>query len=86
MQIIKGANIMRTTFTLDDDLFMAVKGLASAQKRKMSDVFCSLIRQALAPKAAAPASVRNGVPLLPVRSDAGLVTPELVNQLRDELP
>jgi len=45
----------------------------------------ALARQALRPSAV-PTEPRNGVPLLPVRPDAVTVTPELVNQLRDELP
>jgi hypothetical protein len=75
---------MRTTLTIDDDVLAAVKGLASRQHRSIGEVLSSLARRALQPDVP-PSNVRNGVPLLPVRSGVGQVTPELVNQLRDEL-
>jgi hypothetical protein len=40
----------------------------------------------LARAAQSPRAERNGIPLLPSRRDATPVTPELVQQLRDELP
>ncbi|WP_039907266.1 hypothetical protein [Candidatus Regiella insecticola] len=74
---------MRTTLAIDDDILAAAKGLAARQNKSLGAVISSLARQALHvpshPK-------RNGIPLLLVRSDGMLVTPELVNQLRDELP
>jgi len=63
---------MRTTLSIDDDVLAAAKGLA-------------LARQALQPVAPSGAT-RNGVPLLTPRPGAAPVTPELINQLRDELP
>lgn len=44
-----------------------------------------VLATALRPNAPDSAT-RNGVPLLPMRVGAMPVTPELVNQLRDELP
>ena len=76
---------MRTTLTIDDDVLTAAKGLASRQNKSVGEVISALSRQALKP-AATPPRVRNGVPLLATRAGAGPVTPELVNQLRDELP
>ena len=76
---------MRTTLSIDDDVLAAAKGLASAQHRSVGNILSSLARQALRP--VAPSSnTRNGVPLLTSRTGAAPVTPELVNQLRDELP
>ena len=51
----------------------------------LPNICSALSRQALRPKSAV-AKVRNGVPLLAVRAGSMPVTPELVNQLRDELP
>ena len=75
---------MRTTLAIDDDVFSAVKNLASVRRQSVGSILSALARQAL--KANPPAlHVRNGVPLLPVRSTDKTVTPELVKQLQDEL-
>ncbi|MEO8385502.1 MAG: CopG family transcriptional regulator [Betaproteobacteria bacterium] len=76
---------MRTTLTIDDDVLAAAKALATMQNKSVGEVISALTRQALRPNAQKSKS-RNGVPLLPVRAGAVAVTPELVNQLRDELP
>lgn len=75
---------MRTTLAIDDDVLAAVKGLAARQHKSIGEVISTLARQALRPASAAR-ETRNGIALLPVRPDAVPVTPELVNQLRDEL-
>ncbi len=75
---------MRTTLSIDDDVLAAAKGLAAVQHRSVGEVLSALARQALKP-ATGGGNERNGVPLLVPRSGT-VVTPELVNQLRDELP
>ena len=80
-----GAGKMRTTLTIDDDVLAAAKGLAAQQNKSIGEVISALTRQALKPTNTRR-QIRNGVPLLAVRPGAGPVTPELVNQLRDELP
>lgn len=74
---------MRTTIAIDDDVLATAKGLAARQRKTLGEVISALARQALRPTAS-HGETRNGVPLLPVRGDAVPVTPELVNQLRDE--
>lgn len=76
---------MRTTLAIDDDVLAAAKGLAARQHKSVGEVISFLARQALRPETSS-GNTRNGIPLLPVRADATPVTPELVNQLRDELP
>ena len=77
---------MRTTLVIDDDVLIAAKGLALRQRKTIGEVVSALARQALRPDVSnSPPSTRNGIPLLPVRSDATPVTPELVAQLLDEL-
>lgn len=76
---------MRTTLTIDDDVLAAARGLAARQHKTVGEVISALARQALKPSTA-NRKMRNGVPLLLVRSGAPAVTPELVNHLRDELP
>lgn len=75
---------MRTTLAIDDDVLMAAKSLAEHQRKSLGEVISTLARQALRPETVG-AVMRNGVPLLPRRSDGTPVTLELVNQLRDEL-
>ncbi len=77
---------MRTTLAIDDDVLAAAKGLAARERRPVGEVISDLARQALRRDGPVAATERNGVPLLPGRTGAPLVTPELVNELRDELP
>jgi hypothetical protein len=75
---------MRTTLDIDQDVLLAAKELARQRGVSMGKVLSELAREALTKKAAT--STRNGVPLFPIRPDAGVVTLELVNELRDEMP
>jgi hypothetical protein len=75
---------MRTTLTIDDDVLAAARGLAERDRRPIGAVISALARQALQ-RPPAPASLRNGVPLLPVQPGATPATLEHVNRLRDEL-
>jgi hypothetical protein len=76
---------MRTTLSIDDDVLAAARALAARQQKTIGEVITSLARQALQPKVVR-AATRNGIPLLPARHGVPSVTPEIVNQLRDELP
>jgi hypothetical protein len=76
---------MRTTLSIDDDVLTVAKAMASLQRKSVGEVISTLTRQALRPSQPS-GNTRNGVPLLAVRPGATPVTPELVNQLRDELP
>ena len=75
---------MRTTLAIDDDVLAAAKGLAEREHKSVGEVISELARQALRPPVSVGA-MRNGVPLLPIKRGAMPATPELVNQLRDEL-
>ncbi|UJB64285.1 ribbon-helix-helix protein, CopG family [Acidovorax sp. YS12] len=84
---------MRTTLTIDDDVLATARHHAQREHKSVGEVISALARQALLMQKAqgglaAPARSRNGIPLLavPAGKDAAVVTPELVNQLRDELP
>lgn len=76
---------MRTTIAIDDDVLAAAKGLAARERKSLGEVISALARQALQ-RPAAPAGLRNGVPLLPVQPGATPATLAQVNRLRDELP
>jgi hypothetical protein len=73
---------MRTTLDIDDDVLFAAKELAKRKGMSMGKALSDLARRALSRPAETP--VRNGVPLFPRHPEAGVVTLELVNQLRDE--
>lgn len=80
---MRDAAFMRTTLDIDEDVLETAKELAAKRGTTSGRVLSDLACRALAPRDRA-ASKRNGVPMLPQRRDGGLVTPEIVNRLRDE--
>ena len=58
--------------------------IAKQKRISIGRVLSDLARQALTPESAT--DTRNGVPIFPRQEDAGVVTLELMNQLRDENP
>ena len=81
---------MRTTLQLDDDVLAAARVLARQRRISLGAVISDLARRGLVgpPPAAATTgpSHRNGLPLLPWKSEGAPVDLELVNSLRDESP
>jgi hypothetical protein len=81
---------MRTTLAIDDDVLVAARHLADREGKSIGEVISALARRGLAPSPSAPQTQtpaqRNGIPLLPARAGAPVVTLAVVNQLRDELP
>jgi hypothetical protein len=75
---------MRTTIDLEDDVLSAAKELAIKRGTTVGRVLSDLARQSLT--RLTPVSTRDGLPLFPVQSRAGVVTLEFVNRLRDETP
>ncbi len=75
---------MRTTVDLDEDVLLAAKELARERGTTIGKVISELMREALTREIVT--ETRNGIPLFPVQPDAGIVTLELVNQLRDDSP
>ncbi len=75
---------MRTTLNIDEDVLLVAKSIAARQGMTTGKAVSELLRQALAPKETL--AMRNDVPLFPRQPGAGIVTPELVNRLRDETP
>jgi hypothetical protein len=71
---------MRTTLNLDHDVLRAVKELARLQGTTAGHVLSELARTALGSNPE-PEPVRNGVPILPPTPDAGIVIPDVVDQL-----
>jgi hypothetical protein len=75
---------MRTTVDLDEDVLLAAKEIARQRGDTLGRVLSDLARQALTRRS--PVSTKHGLPLFPVQPNAGVVTLELVNHLRDETP
>ncbi len=73
---------MRTTLDIDEDVLLAAKEQAARAHISIGKALSELARLALTrvPESAE----RNGLPLFPVQPTAGIVTLELVNQLRDD--
>jgi hypothetical protein len=72
-----------TTLDIDEDVLEAAKELAVRRITTAGRILSELVRQALAPPGRSP-RMQNGVPVLPSRRGAGIVTLEVVNRLRDE--
>lgn len=75
---------MRTTLDIEEDVLAAAKEIAHQRGISIGKALSELARKSL--MHASVANIRNGIPLFPIQPGAGIVTPELVNQLRDELP
>ncbi len=73
---------MRTTLSIDEDVLLAAKELAAAQKKTAGEVISELARRGLRGGAESSSGTRNGFELL---SPSGkLVTAELVARLLEE--
>ena len=75
---------VRTTLDIDEDVLESAKELAAKRGTTAGRVLSELARIALAPRGRS-SRMRNGVPVLPKQRGARLVTPEIVNRLRDEI-
>lgn len=61
---------MRTTLTLDDDIYRAVKALAETTGRSLGGVLSALARHALQPE---PPDASGGLPVFAVPRDAEVI-------------
>ena len=75
---------MRTTLDIDEDVLAAARELANRTGTSMGKVLSELARRSLTQ--GSDVKTRNGVPLFPRQADGTVVTMEMVNQLRDEVP
>jgi len=75
--------LVRTTLDIDEDVLESAKELAAKRRTTAGRIISELARSALAPRGRSPRK-RNGVPILPEQRGARIVTPEIVNRLRDE--
>ena len=73
---------MRTTLTLDDDLFELVKHHARLRGHSLGRVISDLVRRGL--EAPTPAEERNGLVMFRLPPDSPAVSSELVHRLESE--
>jgi len=73
---------MRTTLDIDEDVLQAVKEIGAMRCKTAGQVLSELARKGLTPSRSP--RVRNGVPLLPHRPGAPILTGERGNQLLGE--
>ncbi|HEY3600861.1 MAG TPA: ribbon-helix-helix protein, CopG family [Chthoniobacterales bacterium] len=73
---------MRTTLSLDDDVFEAVQSLARSTGKNLGQVVSRLIRQALQRRAAA--TRKNGLPVFQVDADAPIIPGDRAQKLLAE--
>jgi hypothetical protein len=73
---------MRTTLDIDEDVLLATKEIAKQRGKTVGYVLSDLARKSLTRQF--PVPKKHGLPLFPVQPNAGVVTLDLVNQLRDE--
>lgn len=82
--MMRDANGVRTTVSIDDDVLLAARQLAHNTGQTLGAALSALARKGLNPHPH-EGHQRSGVILLPVRAEAGGSTLEEVNELRDEL-
>jgi hypothetical protein len=74
--------VMRTTLDIDDDVLQAAKELGQMRKKTAGQILSELARAALAPPRTY--KVRNGVPVIPRRPGAPLMTLADVKRLQED--
>ena len=62
---------MRTTVTLDDDVFEAARAQAQASGKKLGEVLSQLARRGL--RASTPGASKGGLPVFKVQPDADII-------------
>ena len=74
--------VMRTTLTLDDDVYRAAKSLALARSTSIGAVISELARKAM--EARVPTTTRGDFPVFTVRPDSRPITLEDVQRAQDD--
>ncbi|HXG87524.1 MAG TPA: hypothetical protein VNJ02_04240 [Vicinamibacterales bacterium] len=76
---------MRTTVTLDDDVFQAVQALMRGSGKTLGQVLSHLARRGL--RAQDAYATRSGLPVFPVSANAPIIPSDRASELlADELP
>jgi len=73
---------MRTTITVDDDIFEAAQSQARASGKKLGEVISQLARRGL--RASADTASKNGLPVFKVQGNAPVIPSSRAKALLDE--
>ncbi len=73
---------MRTTVTLDDDVFEAARAQAQASGKKLGEVLSLLARRGL--RASTQSATRRGLPVFKVQPDADIIPSSRAKELLSE--
>jgi hypothetical protein len=73
---------MRTTLTVDDDIFEAAQAQARASGKKLGEVISQLARRGL--RASADTASKNGLPVFQVPGNAPVIPNSRAKELLDE--
>lgn len=73
---------MRTTVTLDDDVFEAARAQAQVSGKKLGEVLSQLARRGL--RVSAEGAARGGLPVFKVRPDADIIPSSRAKELLAE--
>ena len=73
---------MRTTITVDDDVYEAAQAQARASGKKLGEVISQLARRGL--RASADTARKNGLPVFKVRGNAPVIPSSRAKELLDE--
>ena len=73
---------MRTTLTLDPDIYRVVRSMAEERRQSMGTVLCELARVGLRPRESVVRA--NGFPVFDVASDASPLTSEMVRDALED--
>jgi hypothetical protein len=73
---------MRTTITVDNDIFEAAQAQAQASGKKLGEVISQLARRGL--RASADTASKNGLPVFKVQSNAPVIPSSRAKALLDE--
>ena len=69
---------MRTTISLEDDVYQAAKTLAESSGQSLGSVVSGLIRRGLQPR---PVVEEDGLPMFDVPSDAAIIPGDRASEL-----
>ncbi len=75
---------MRTTLDIEPDVLLAARAIARQRGLSVGKVLSDLARDSLTRQPSA--TERDGLPQFPIQPNAGPVTLEIVNRLRDDSP
>jgi hypothetical protein len=75
---------MRTTLTLDDDVYQAVMQFSQSSGERLGKVVSDLVRRGLRPPAPAKRSKSRRFPVFDVPPDAPILSPERIDRFIEE--